>query len=410
MHTQPLRAVHLSLVLIAFRFAASAQIGQFEGKRIVDIRFAPNQPLDPADLAKLLPLKTGEPLRAKDVSAAIDSLFATGQFEDIVVEAEPAADGVAVRFVVQDTWFVGGVTVEGKVNAPPNRGQIASTAQLALGLPFHEEDVSAAVESITRLLESNGLYQARVTPSIERDNDAQQVFITLKIHDGKRAKYEMPLVEGDTSLSDNTVLRATGWRVPIIHWWRQVTDSRTRKGVQGLLGKYQSQDRLTAKVEIRKLDYDPDRRRLRPQLTVIPGPKVTVRAVEAKVSKRVLKRYVPIFQERSVDNDLLVEGKRNLSDYFQSRGYYDVDVDFRVQPPKNDVETIEYVISQGQRYKLISVSLSGAKYFSAGTIRERMFITPASFNLRRGRYSEAFRRKDEENIANLYQSKRFLTE
>ena len=407
MHTQPLRAVHLSLVLIAFRFAASAQIGQFEGKRIVDIRFAPNQPLDPADLAKLLPLKTGEPLRAKDVSAAIDSLFATGQFEDIVVEAEPAADGVAVRFVVQDTWFVGGVTVEGKVNAPPNRGQIASTAQLALGLPFHEEDVSAAVESITRLLESNGLYQARVTPSIERDNDAQQVFITLKIHDGKRAKYEMPLVEGDTSLSDNTVLRATGWRVPIIHWWRQVTDSRTRKGVQGLLGKYQSQDRLTAKVEIRKLDYDPDRRRLRPQLTVIPGPKVTVKAVEAKVSKRVLKRYVPIFQERSVDNDLLVEGKRNLSDYFQSRGYYDVDVDFRVQPPKNDVETIEYVISQGQRYKLISVSLSGAKYFSAGTIRERMFITPASFNLRRGRYSEAFRRKDEENIANLYQSNGF---
>ena len=37
-----------------------------------------------------------------------------------------------------------------------------------------------------------------------------------------------------------------------------------------------------------------------------------VKAVEAKVSKRLLKRYIPVFQERTVDNDLLVEGKRVL--------------------------------------------------------------------------------------------------
>ena len=38
---------------------------------------------------------------------------------------------------------------------------------------------------------------------------------------------------------------------------------------------------------------------------------------------------MPVFEERAVDNDLLVEGERNLRDYFQSQGYYDVDVDFR---------------------------------------------------------------------------------
>jgi outer membrane protein insertion porin family len=53
------------------------------------------------------------------------------------------------------------------------------------------------------------------------------------------------------------------------------------------------------------------------------------------------------------------------------------------------------------------VSISGNKYFTTDTIRERMFMQPATFNLRRGRYSEAFRRKDEENIANLYRSNGF---
>jgi len=47
-------------------------------------------------LAKAAPLRKGEPLRADDVAAAIDGLFATGRFADIVAEAEPAGDGVIV--------------------------------------------------------------------------------------------------------------------------------------------------------------------------------------------------------------------------------------------------------------------------------------------------------------------------
>jgi len=222
---------------------------------------------------------------------------------------------------------------------------------------------------------------------VERDVEAQQAFITFNIREGKRAKYEMPVVEGKSNLSDSAILRATGWRLPIIHLWREVTASRTHKGVQGLLGKYQSQDHLMAHVELKKLDYDAGRRRVQPSLSVDPGPVVKVKAVEAKVSKRVLKRYVPIFQEQTVDNDLLMAGKRNLRDYFQSQGYCDVDVDFRVKPPQNGVETIEYVISQGQRYKIVRVLISGNKYFTTDLIQERMFMQPATFNLRRGRYS-----------------------
>jgi outer membrane protein insertion porin family len=389
-------------------FSATAQLSQLEGRRIVDIQFSPPAPLDPADLAKALPLKKGEPLRAQDVSRAIDGLFATGRFDDIVAEAEPSADGVIVRFVTKNVWFVGGVSVEGRIITDPNRGQIVSAAQFSLGNPFHDEDVTHAAQSIQNLLEANGLYEAKLTPTIERDNEAQQVFITFQVKEGKRAKYEMPVIQGDTKLPDSTILRATGWRLPVIHWWRQVTNSRTHKGIQGVLGKYQGQDRLIARVDLQKLDYDHTHRRVRPNLSIDAGPKVQVKAVEAKVSKRVLKRYIPVFQQRAVDNDLLVEGRRNLQDYFQSQGYYDVDVDFRIQPPQQDLETIEYVISRGQRYKLVLVNISGNKYFDTESIRERMFMQPAGLlRIRHGRYSEAFRRKDEENISNLYRANGF---
>ncbi|MDQ2899893.1 MAG: hypothetical protein M3Y07_08850, partial [Acidobacteriota bacterium] len=386
---------------------AGAQISQFEGKPIAAIQYSPAETLDPADLARAQPLRIGEPLHAADVASAIDGLFATGRFEDIVVEAEPSGNGVVVRFVTKNTWFVGGVSIGGKLVVPPNRGEVHSTAQFTLGAPFRDSDVTGALESINRLLQANGLYEAQTTPTVDRNDSAQQVFIAFNIKEGKRAKYEMPVITGETKLSDNTILRATGWRIPLVHWWRQVTDARTRKGIQGVLGKYQKKERLTAQVELQKLDYDAARRRVRPHLNVIPGPKVEVKSVEAKVSKRVLKRYVPIFQEHAVYNDLLVEGKRNLSDYLQSQGYYDVDVDFRVLPVQKDVETIEYVIARGQRQKLVHVAITGNKYFKEDDIRERMFMEPASFTLRHGRYSEVFRRKDEENIANLYKSNGF---
>jgi len=290
---------------------------------------------------------------------------------------------------------------------PPSRGEVASSARLQLGAKFQDEDLKRATDRVNRLFTSNGLYEAQVTPEVQ-DADAQQIFVTFKVKTGKRARYGMPTIHGETKLSDSAILRATGWRVPIIHLWRHVTDSRTRKGVQGVLSKYQGQERLTARVELQKLEYDPKEHLVHPELQIDAGPKIRVKAVEAKVSKRVLKRYVPVFQERAVDNDLLVEGARNLRDYFQSKGYYDVDVDFRIQPVVNDEETIEYVIAQGQKYKLEHLEIVGGQYFSKDDLRERMFLQPAgTLTMRHGRYSEAFRKKDEENIANLYKANGF---
>jgi outer membrane protein insertion porin family len=384
-----------------------AQLAQFENKRIVDIQFSPVQPLDPADLARALSFQKGDLLHADDVASAIDNLFASGRFEDIVVDAEPSGDGVSLRFVTQLTSFFGGLTVVGQIPNPPNRTQIAGITELTLGAAFGDEDLAKAQAAVEELLKKNGMYQTTVTPTVTRDDTAQQVFLTLRIAGKKRARYETPSIQGRTILPNKTILKATGWRLPIVHWWRQVSELRTDAGVQGVLTAYQKKDRLKADVNLQKLDYDAQTGRVRPELNIDPGPRVKVMALESSVSNRVLRRYVPVFEEQAVYNDLLVEGQRNLMDYFQARGYYDVDIVFRDQPPKDDIETITYVISRGMRYKVAKVSIIGNHYFTEGTIRERMYMQAASFTMRRGRYSEAFQRKDEATIADLYRSNGF---
>ena len=231
---------------------------------------------------------------------------------------------------------------------------------------------------------SNGLYEAKMEPEVSQDSTGRQVFLKFTLKPGKRARYEQPVIKGDAKLSDATVIRATGWRIRFINRWRTASEARTRNGLQGISKKYQNDGRLKAKVELDDMRYDAARRRVQPSLALNAGPKVKVTAIEAKVSQRILERYVPVFQERAVDNDLLAEGARNLRDYFQSKGYFETVVDFRTLPPQDDLERIEYAISQGPRYKLVKVELSGNRYFKQDTLRERMFLEPASFIVRRG--------------------------
>ncbi len=407
------RALRFCAVLLPLlRFPAYSQTGRFEGRTIVDIQYTAPDVLHPKDLKRAQVLRTGEPLRADDVARSIDGLFATGRYADISVEAEDAPDGVRIRFVTQQKWFVGGVDVEGKIASPPNRGELTSTAQFTLGAPFEEADLTRATDSLKNLFRFNGLYEAAVAPRVEHSADGQQAFIIFGVDKGKRAKYAMPVIEGSPLLSDDAILRATGWRYRVVHIWRYVTSGQTRRGVQAIREKYQKQDRLMASVDVEKLDYDPARRRVTPTLNINAGPKVQIRAAETRVPNKILKRYVPVYTEHSVDTDLLVEGRRNLLDYFQSQGYYDADVDFRIQAPQgtpspNDSEVITYAISRGERFRVAHVEVAGNRYFNMETIRERMFTQPSSLSLRRGRYSGAFQRKDEENITELYKANGF---
>jgi outer membrane protein insertion porin family len=379
----------------------------WEGRPVVRVELVPPGVLHPADLARVQVIKVGGALHLHDISQTIDQLFATGEFEDIRAEVETAGSGVAVQFITAPTRYISGVAIKGKVIDPPNRGELASDPRLTRGRVFRAADLQTATDALQKLLASNGLYEAEVKPSTEVDATGQQIFLTLDLRYGKRARYDTPVLHGDTKLSEQTIIRATGWRIRFINRWRQVTERTTRGGLAGIVKRYERDDRLRARVSLDQLEYDPKRKRVVPTLTLDAGPRVEVVAIEAKVSKSVMRRYVPVYQEHTIDNDLLAEGARNLRDYFQSRGYADVSVDFRTTTPENDRERVEFVISQGSRYKLVHVGIKGSKYFDEDTIRERMFLEPASFHLRRGRFSDAFRRKDEENIANLYRANGF---
>lgn len=378
----------------------------YEGRAINSIRFEPaSQPLTPANLQRILRFEPGAPLHQTDIRDAIKRLYQTGEYQDIEVEWEPSQDGVVLIFRTVEQWFVGPVEVRGKVKLPPSEGQLANATRLELGTPFDDEDIAGAVKGIQGLLERNGLYRNAVEPQVARDNQHQQVSLTFEVDSGKRARLTSPAITGDTKLPKETVAKAAKYKR--FFRWKEATAANQQSGVQNVRKRYGKDDRLTASVVLDHVDYDPATNTVKPTISADGGPKVQVKATGAKISKGTLQKYVPVFDEEAENRDLLVRGVANLRDYFQNKGYFDVDVDFE-ENVTADHQEVTYVIALGERHKVVSVEVSGNQYFKTPEIRERMYLQPAgTIRLRHGRFSQGFAKRDEQAITALYRDSGF---
>jgi len=386
-----------------------AQYQKYEGQPVVNIRFEPaEQPLEGAELFDMLPLKRDQPLRMSVVRSSVERLFATGRYRDIQVDAEPYNGGVIVKFITANSWFIGNVSVSGNVDDPPNRGQLSNATRLDLGQPYIENNLETAVGGQRRLLEGNGLYLSAIHPVFDYDPAHQQVNIRFEIDSGRRARFGTPVLLGDFKMDPARVLTATKFRRWIIHTWKPVSQLRVRQGLDGVRALLQKENRLEAKVALESLNYDPAAHQAIPTLRIEAGPRIQVNTVGAKVSQSKLRRLIPVFEEHAVDHDLLVEGARNLRDYFQAQGYFDAQVEFKQQNVVNDNANVDFLVNTGNRHHLVAIAITGNHYFAADVIRERMYLQTASFlQFPHGRYSESLVRRDRDSIANLYESNGF---
>jgi len=404
-----LRISVAALVALGWRPLAAAP-EKYEGMPVASIRFDPEkQPLKPDELLALMPLRVGQALKAADVTTAIQHLFATGEYADIAVDASLTAAGVAVTFLTKPAYFVGAVRVKG-VKEPPTGGQLEIATKLVPGTAYNEQEMNRAVERLVDILKRNGFYNATVRPETRFDAATQQVNIDYRMAPGDRARFDGIVTSGKPERSIESIIRSTSWKRRPFGWfgWKAVNESLLTRGVENVRAWYPKHNRLLARVTLAKLEYHPATNTVTPSLNIDSGPDVDVRVRGAKVSGGKLRSLLPIYEESTIDRDLLVEGTRDLAVYFQSQGYFDAGVQYQIASPPNGNQLIEYEVDRGTRHKIVKLAIEGNHYFDEDTIRERMTVMPASLiRYRHGRYSREYLERDLDAIRDLYRSNGF---
>ena len=375
------------------------------GAPVAAIEYAPAaQPFSAAALDKLIQVEVGETLDAAKLRAAIEALFETGRYADIQVDARRENDGVALTFLTKPSWFIGDVRVVG-APLPPSESQLANATDLKLGEPFTPEKLGLAEQAVRRLLAESGFRRPTVTSAVVRDADAQQVNITFTVNPGLRARIGALLVAGENPpLSEEQIRAIGGWRQGAAY-----RHDRIPQGISRIKEHFRKQNHRRVNVYVQTPEYDPAENRLTMVVRIDPGPKIFVRAEGAKLAADKMRRYLPVVEEGIVDDDLLAEGRNNLIDFFQSKGYFGVEVDFEVERSTEDESVVVYTIRRGKRQRLERIEIGGNSFFDTQTIRERMGVEEAGFQPlrgalgpRRGRFNRSLLANDLAAIENLY--------
>jgi outer membrane protein insertion porin family len=382
----------------------SSGLNSLQGFKVAMIRVNGAGIDDPESLLSILPQKMNEPLDRYKVRQSVQALYNTGRFAEIQVEAQrnPAGE-VVLTFDARENYFFGSILAEGSP-AHPSDNQLVNASKLNLGEQYTDEKIAAGIEGMQRTLQEDGYYQAAIKPYYEWDSRNQQVKVEFMVERGKPARIGVINVGGSSGYSAEEVRK-----IAKLQSGDKVTAAHRTRALQRLRKRFQKQDRLEAQVTMTQRIYHPETNRLDYTFEINRGPVVDVKVEGAKLRRGLVKKFVPVFEESAVDDDLLNEGARNIRDYFQSKGFFDVRVTYeQTQDPTTEKRTIVFHIERNQRHKLMELAIQGNHYFRREDLREQMVMQPAGGLLLYGLFSQSILARDVQSIENLYRNNGFL--
>lgn len=405
------RAVRAAILLTFFVVAGTAARAQtgaalnYEGENVTAIDLASRPEADVEYLRALIVQKPEQPYSNAKIQQSIAAVMATKEFTSARVEVSPENDGLRLTFVLEPAYYLGLVQFPGAV-PEFTYARLLQVVTFSEGAPFLRRQIDDATGAMQTFLARSGYFAASVKPRTDIDNEHKLVNPVFEVTLNRHAKIGTIDFEG---LSEAQAQRE---RDALSSFWTRFRKGRLKDGVTFTAPRIQAaidlirtdlgkSNRLAEELSLRSVNYDPKTNRANLLFHVKLGPVVTVQIQGAHLFKRTMKRLVPIYQENAYDSDLVAEGRRDLASYFQSKGYFDVQVTSQVHDSP-DREDVIYHVQRGRKHKVESISFAGNQEFNDAALRAAIVIHKEKLLLSRGRYSETLLRASVNKIVNMY--------
>ena len=356
-----------------------------------------------------IPLETGKVLDRDTVAASIRTLFQTGDYADIRAVEEPFDGGVRIDFVVRENLYFSQVTVEG-LKAPPSEATAAASLQISVGQVYRRDTLNDGLQKLQVLLQEEGLYEARTAVETRPHHETHQMDVVVRVQPGPRARVGSVQVTNNTEYSNEEILSRLKMKPGT-----EIQSSRIQRGTERIRKFLVGKGHLSGRAGVRRGQYDAATNTIPLMLDVSAGPLVRVEVQGASFSQGTLRKILPIYQEGSMDPELLDEGKRNLRDRLERDGYFDATVSYTTSEQKvqkkeragqETEEVITYTVKKGERHRLADIQITGNKYFDTELLESRLQIYEAAFGSR-GRFSRRLVESDRQSMENLYRANGF---
>jgi outer membrane protein insertion porin family len=386
---------------------ATAGAISYEGQRVSSVQLAGQPNGNLRKLRALIAQSANTAYSQSKVDETVAAIKKTGEVKDVEVQVSPAAEGVRVVFVLKPAYYFGVFTFP-RAEKVFTYTRLLQTANYAKQEPYSREKVEEAESNLLEFLHRTGYFRATVEPKLNIDETHGLVDVTFDINLKRRAKFGNVVITGVPEMQAKHMvssLRSVKARIKGAYLKPGKTYSLRKMNaattyLQRQLG---GQHYLAARVKLVSTIYNPETNRAEITINVTQGPRIEIKVAGAHIWGRTQKKLIPMYQESAVDADLVDEGAQNLTSYFQSKGYFDVKVESRIEKHSPGVNVL-YQINKGKRGKVESIEFHGNDHFSDKDLKSRAAVTKRTRFLpfSHGKYSEQLVRKSVKNLEGLY--------
>ena len=410
------RCALLLLILSTAAWAQLAQVGPqaaYEGQTVTAVDLIANPHRDVEPLRAYLVQKPGQPYSQANVESTLATLRDQGGFPKVEVEVVPDVSGLRLNFLLEPAYFLGVIEFPGAVQHF-SYTRLLQVANLQDEDPYDQGRIPVAEDALRHFFERNGYFQAQVHSDKQIDDTHQLVNLTFSVQLGKLAKIGKIDFEGADEPENASLLRSVRSlraRVSggLLKTGKPYTGERIKAATSLIKKTLAKQGRLASSVHENPPRYDPETNRVDVSFKIEVGPVVTVRVTGARLTVipfltgRQMKKLIPIYSEGAVDSDLVQEGQQNLIDYFQKKGYFDVQVktDFQQQP---DRTLLVYDIARGKKHKVDRVAFRGNYAISKDDLMAQVLVKKAHI-WSHGSISQKLIKQSVTNLEALYRDR-----
>ena len=387
----------------------------YEGQNVSTVSLIANPHRDLAPLLPLVAQETGAPYDEAKIQATAEALKQAGGFPKVEINVEPEVSGLRINFLLEPAYYLGIVDF-------PGLGKYFSYTRLLQVVNLQDEDpydpsrIPLAENALRDFLRKNGYFQSKVHAEPTIDDGHQLVSVKFTVETGKQARISSVKVEApETPVSAQLLHSVKSLRARLsgglLKSGKPYSPERIKAATALMKRTLTHEHRLAGSIQENPPQYNAGANRVDVSFKVEAGPVVTVRTVGAKLTViplmtgRLLKKLIPIYSEGTIDQDLVAEGQRNLTDYFQKKGFYHVKVttDYEKQP---DQILVVYKIDRGTKQKVDRVLFHGNYELSAKELMEQITVKKSHL-WTHGKVSQKLLKQSAENIQALYRDRGF---
>ena len=311
----------------------------------------------PETALEVLPIQSGDVLTAEAIRDSIQALFDAGGYGRIDVDASENSDGTtALTFLVEEPYFLATVILSPVTLLERS---LSNYLDLPHGERFSRTQLDEIVAAVGEQLEREGYFQADVRPTYEVNDESRLVTVTVAASVGSKARIRSLEFEGgEQTFSAEELGSAFG-----VEAGDDFLVERLEAGTESIRSEFVELGFLNTRVDFIQ-SYDAADNVVDLRVVTRPGPFTLVQLRGYELEDGAIRELIPIFEEGSVDPDLIEEGRVGLLEYLRQEGFFEASVTAElIAAPRDNAFQINYLVDSGERYSVREVRIEGHTFF-----------------------------------------------